>query len=96
MAFDRAALEDDDPHLEVGSLFDQHVFLCREEPEKIAAANLVTAITEQISSRASGDEVQLEFGVVVAPVGSRRGGVAPDHAVEFGRKIKTLQHGDKK
>jgi hypothetical protein len=87
---DGAALEDNDPHLEIGSLFDEDVFLRGKEPEKITAANHVTAVAEKIGAGASGDEVQFELGVAMAPVGSSGIGIAPGHAVEFGRKVETL------
>lgn len=93
---DSAAFEDHNPHLEVGSLFDQNVFLGREKPEKVAAANLVAPVAEQIGASASGDEIQFEFGMMMTPVGSRWVCIAPSHAIEFLGKIKTLQHGDKK
>ena len=96
MTPDGAAPEDDDPHLEVGSLFDKNMFLCGEEPEKVAAANLVASFAEQIGASTSGDEVQLELGMVMTPVGSGGVRIAPGHAIEFRRKIKMLQHGDKK
>lgn len=90
VTFDGAALEDDDPHLKVGSLLDKDMFLRGEEPEKIAATNLVATVTEKIGARASGDEIQFELGVVMTPVGSSGAGITPGHAVEFGRKVETL------
>lgn len=96
MTPDGAAFKDDNPHLKVGSLFDQDVFLRGKEPKKIAAANLIAAITQKVGAGTSGDEVQFELGVVMSPVGSGWVRIAPCHAIEFRRKVKTLQHDDKK
>lgn len=90
MSLDGAPLEDYDPHLEIEGLFDEDVFLRREEPEKIAATDLITTVAEKIRARALGDEIQFEFGMVMAPVGSSGVGIAPGHAIEFRRKIETL------
>lgn len=57
MTSDCATFKDNDPHLEVRSLLDKDVFLCREEPEEVAATNLIAAVAEEISADTSGDEV---------------------------------------
>lgn len=93
---DGAAAEDGDPHLEVGCLLDEDVFLGGEEPKEIAAADLVAAVAEEVGAATAGDEVELELDVAVATIGGGEMGVTPDVAVECGRKLEALQHVDKK
>ena len=93
---DGAAAKDGNPHFEVGCLLDEHVFLRGEEPEEIAATDLVAAVAEQVGAATAGDEVELEFDVMVAAIGGGEIGVTPDVAVLRGRELEALQHGDKK
>jgi hypothetical protein len=54
------------------------------------------SIAQQVGSRATCDEVQLQFGVMMPPVRTRGVGIAPSHAIEIYREFEALQHGDKK
>ena len=93
---DGAAAEDGDPPFEVGCLLDEDVFLRGEEPEEVAAADLVAAVAEEVGAATAGDEVELELDVMVAAIGGGEVGIAPDVAVECGRELEALQHVDKK
>ena len=95
-ALNQPAPKDNDPHLEVGSLFNEDMLLRREEPEQVAAADLIVTVAKQIGARTTCDEVQLELCVVMPPVRTRRIGVTPCHTVEISGKFEPLQHGDKK
>ena len=79
---DGAAAKDGDPHLEVGCLLDEHMFLSGEEPEEISAADFVATVAEQIGAATAGDEVELELDVAVTAVGGGEIGVAPEVAIE--------------
>jgi hypothetical protein len=87
---------DADPHLEVGRLLDEHVFLRGEKPEEIATADLVFAVGEQIEAGAAGDEVELQFGVMVHGVGAPELAVVPEVSIEAGGQFEELVHDDKK
>ena len=87
---------DSDPHLEVGGLLDEDMFLRGKQPEQIAAPDLVFAVGEQVEAAALRDEVKFQFGVMVHRVGAALLVVVPEVAIEFGRQMEVLAHDDKK
>ena len=94
-AANHPAAEHADPHAEIWSLFDEHVFLCGEEPEEIAAADFVTAVTEEVYAATPGDKIQFQLRMSVAAVGSGKVVVMPETAIQFRRQMQMLTH-DKK
>jgi hypothetical protein len=95
-SFDGLVLENRNPHLKIRSLFEQHVFLRRKQPQQISTAYLVAAITQQVRPQASRNEVQLQLGMVVPSIAAARAAIAPDPSIEPRRDVKKLSHGDKK
>ncbi len=89
------AAEHADPHAEIWSLFNEDVFLCREEPEEVAAADFVTAVAQEVDAATSGDEIQFQLGMSVAAVGGGKVVVLPYPAIQFRRQMQMLTH-DKK
>lgn len=92
---DGAASKYSDPHAEIGCLFDKNVLLRGEEPKQVAAPDLVPAAADEVGSTPPGNEVQLEFRMVMTTVRRREIGILPDAAIQLGRKLKMLKH-DKK
>lgn len=93
---DEPATKDDDPHLEVWRLFDEHMLLCGEEPKKIAPPDLILPIAQQVGSGATRYQIQLKLCMVVSAVGTGWISVAPDSAIDVCREFQPLEHGDKK
>jgi hypothetical protein len=87
MSSNGATPEDGNPHLKLLSLFDEHMFLGRKEPKQIATTNLVSPAPEQINSASLCNQVELQFGVMVRPVGIRKIRVTPDLPIERRRKL---------
>ena len=91
-AADGFAAENGDPHFEVGGELEEHVLLGGEEPEEVAAADLVAPVGEEVGSGAAEDKVELKLGVVMLLVAVAGVSVSPSEAVEGVWDGKALAH----
>lgn len=84
-----------DPHPKIRCLFYENVFLGGKEPEEIATADLVAAISEEVDTTAASYKVELKFGVSMATVCRGKVVVLPNATVQLRLQVKVLTH-DKK
>jgi hypothetical protein len=93
---DEGGAEDRPPQHVVGSLVDEHVLLIGEEPRQRAGGQFVAALAQEVGSRASYHQVDLELDVVVdvEAIATRR---VPDHRPVNARwKAQILEHRKKR
>ena len=95
-AFDKAGLEDDDPHGEIVGPIDENVFLFGEEPDHGTGEERDAAVAEEVGGLAGEDEVDLEFLVMMGGDGAKLAVGEEGEALGTGADLELFLHNDKK